>query len=156
AEIKLEMHDASGRLLATVQNGDSGQFAHYLRTPDGRWKQFTAFPDEIVQAAFGPKDEIYLVSRRGAPRGKVLRVSVSDPDVGKAEVIVPEGQDTIVTDFYGFSSRQTVLPTAGRLYVTYQLGGPSAIRAFDRNGRPAAAPKQLPISTVGGLTPLTG
>jgi prolyl oligopeptidase len=156
AEIKLEMHDASGRLLATVQNGDSGQFAHYLRTPDGRWKQFANFPDEIVQAAFGPKDDIYLVSRRGAPRGKILRASVPDPDVSKAAVIVPEGQDTIVTDFYGMSSRQTVLPTASRLYVTFQLGGPSAIRAFDLNGRPAAAPKQLPVSTVGGLTQLTG
>jgi prolyl oligopeptidase len=155
AEIKLEMHDATGRLLATVQNGDSGQFAHYLRTPDGRWQQFTAFPDEIVQAVFGPKDEIYLVSRRDAPRGKILRLPVLDLNVAKAEVIVPESQDTIVTDFYGFASRQTVLPTTGRLYVTYQLGGPSSIRAFDRNGRPAAAPRQLPISTVGGLTPLT-
>jgi prolyl oligopeptidase len=156
AEIKLEMQDAGGRLLATVQNGDSGRFAHYLRTPDGKWKQFAAFPDGVVQAVFGPKDEIYLVSRRGAPRGKLLRVSVPDIDVGKAKVVVPENQDTIVTDFYGYSSRRTVLPTANRLYVTYQLGGPSVIRAFDLNGQAAAAPKQLPISTVRGLTPLTG
>jgi len=69
---------------------------------------------------------------------------------------VPEGKDTIIADFPGYSSRQTVLPTASRLYVTYQLGGPTAVRCFDFDGKPLDAPKQLPISTVGGLARLTG
>jgi prolyl oligopeptidase len=156
AEIKLEMDGATGRLLVAVQDGDGGRFAHYLRAPDGRWRQFSTFGDKVVQAAFGPPDGLFVVSREGAPRGKILRLSAADPDVAHARVVVPEGKDAVVTDFYGTSSRQTVLPTAHRLYVTYQLGGPTVVRAFDLDGKPEEAPRQLPISTVGGLTPLTG
>src|SRR5262249_32487684 len=87
------------------------------------------------------------------PKGKVLRLSVKSLDVKKATVVVPEGSDSVVTDFWG---KPTVLPTASRLYVTYQLGGPSAVRSFDHDGKPASPPKQLPISTVGELTPMGG
>jgi prolyl oligopeptidase len=156
AEIKLEMDDATGRLLATVQNGDGGEFAFFLRQPDGKWRQFSTFKDKLVQAAFGRHDDLFVVSLEGAPRGKLLRLSVKDLDPAKAKVVVPQGPDTIVVDFPGYSSRQTVLPTAGRLYVTYQLGGPTELRCFDFDGRPLDAPKQLPISTVGGLARLTG
>src|SRR5215472_8150075 len=53
AEIKLEVDDATGRVLATVQNGDGGQFAFFLRETNGDWRQFTTFKDPIVQGAFG-------------------------------------------------------------------------------------------------------
>jgi len=52
----------------------------------------------------------------------------------------------------GFWGPPTVLPTKTRLYVLYQLGGPSEIRAFDLDGKPLAAPKQLPVSSAGGMT----
>src|SRR5262249_32205623 len=110
----------------------------------------------LVQAAFGPHDDLFVISLEGAPRGKLIRLSVKDLDPAKAKVIVPEGKDTIVADFPGYSSRQTVLPTATRLYVTYQLGGPTEVRCFDFDGKPLEAPKQLPVSTVGGLARLTG
>ncbi len=156
AEIKLEMDDPSGRLLATVQNGDGGEFAFFLRSRDGKWKKFSDFKDKLVQAAFGPKDDLYAISLEGAPRGKLLWLPINSPDPIHAKVIVPEGQDTIVADFPGYSSRQTVLVTANRLYVTYQLGGPSEVRCFDFQGKTLDAPRQMPISTVGGLTRLTG
>src|SRR5262249_20057935 len=66
--------------------------------------------------------------------------------------VVPEGKDTIVTDHYGPPGEKTVLPCATRLYVEYQLGGPTAIRAFTLSGKPAPAPKQPEIATVGGMT----
>ncbi len=156
AEIKLEMDDATGRLLATVQNGDGGEFAFFLRETDGKWRQFSTFKDKLVQAAFGRHDDLFVVSLEGASRGKLLRMSVKDLDPAKAKVVVPEGKDTIVTDFPGYSSRQTVLPTAHRLYVTYQLGGPSEVRCFDFDGKALEGPKQLPVATAGGLTQLTG
>ena len=156
AEIKLESDDATGRLLATVQNGDGGEFAFFLREPDGKWRQFSTFKDKLVQAAFGRHDDLFIISLQDAPRGKLLRMSVKDLDAARATVVVPEGKDTIVADFPGYSSRQTVLPTANRLYVSYQLGGPTALRCFDFDGKPLDAPKQLPISTVGGLTRLSG
>jgi prolyl oligopeptidase len=153
AEIRLQTHPATGRVLASVQNGDGGEFAHFLRQPEGKWQRFSDFPDQLVQAIFAPNGDLYAVSRRDAPRGKVLRLSGEHPDLKKAELIVAEGKDNIVTDFYG---KPTLVPTPGRLYVTYQLGGPSAIRAFDLAGKPLKAPEQLPVSTVGDLTPLTG
>jgi prolyl oligopeptidase len=73
--------------------------------------------------------------------------------VAKAKVVVPEGRDAIVTSFWHDS---TVVPTESRLYVVYQLGGPSEIRVFDLEGRPQPAPKQLPVSSVGSLVRLDG
>lgn len=151
AEIRLEMDPVAGRLLATVQNGDGGEFAHYLRSKNGDWKQFSEFGDKTVQAALGPNDDIYVVSTKDAPRGRVLRVPIATLDVQKAKPVVEQGKDAIVVDFWG---TPTVVPTDSRLYVTYQLGGPSEIRVFDLDGKPVLAPDQLPVSAVGHLTPL--
>ncbi|HEY1190047.1 MAG TPA: prolyl oligopeptidase family serine peptidase, partial [Gemmata sp.] len=156
AEIKIELDRASGRVLASVQEGDSGKFAQFVRSTEGKWKPFAGFSDEAVQAAFGPKADLFVVSRKGAPKGQVLRLSAREPDLTKAEVVIPPGDDTIVTDFYGSTSRQTVLPTATRLYVTYQLGGPSALKCFTLDGKPLPPPKQPQIGAVRGLTPVTG
>lgn len=156
AEIKVEVDRATGRVLATVQNGDSGEFEQFVRPVEGAWKKFAGFKDGAVQAVFGPKDELFVVSRKDAPKGKVLRLSAAEPNLAKATVVIPSGDDTIITDFYGTTSRQTVLPTANRLYVTYQLGGPSAFRCFTLDGKPLAAPSQPDVGSVRGLTPTSG
>jgi prolyl oligopeptidase len=153
AEIKLQMHNSTGRLLCSMQNGDGGEFAHFIRLSDGSWRQITSFKDKIVQAIFAPKGELFLVLRQGAPRGKILKISADELDLEHAREIVPQGGDTIVTSFY---SKPTMVPTADRVYVTYQLGGPSQIRAFDFTGQPAQAPQQLPISAIRELTLLDG
>jgi len=153
AEIQLDMDRSTGRLLATVQDGDGGEFAHYLRSPDGGWRQFSAFGDRTLQAVFGRSDDLFVLTRHNAPLGKILRMTIPTLDVSKAETIIPEGKDTIVSSFMGAPS---ILATDTRLYVEYQLGGPSEIRAFDHHGKPVAAPTQLPVSSVGGLTPLKG
>jgi prolyl oligopeptidase len=153
AEIKVWMDNATRHLLCSVQNGDSGEFAHFVRDPAGNWQRFAGFKDQLVQAAFGPGGNLFVVSRRDAPRGKILKLTLQDLDAGKAREVIAEGKDTVVTDFW---AKPTVLPTATRLYVTYQLGGPSAVRAFDLDGSPAPAPRQLPIAAVGDLTPVGG
>ena len=38
-----------------------------------------------MQTAFGPKDELFVVSRKDAPKGKVLRLSAADPDLAKGD-----------------------------------------------------------------------
>jgi len=148
AEIELRMNKKSGRLLATVQKGDGGEFAHYMRSPAGSWKQFSVFGDKIVEAVFGPKDTIYLISCKGAPRGKLLRISAVNLDVKKADVIIAEGTDTLVSSFWGAPS---IVVTDSRIYAEFQTGGPSELRAFDFKGKSALAPKQLPVSSVGDL-----
>jgi prolyl oligopeptidase len=154
AEIEFEMHNPSGTLLATVQKGDGGQFSLFLRSPGGHWKTICGFDDQIVQATFGPNDTLYMISREGAPRGKIVRVPIFDPDIKRAKTVVPEGPDAIVTSFY--KNPPTLVPTESRVYVLYQMGGPSELRVFDLDGKQLPGPKQLPVSTVGGLAKLEG
>jgi prolyl oligopeptidase len=155
AETELKIDERTGRLLATVQNGDGGEFAHYLREKDGNWRQFSRFEDKIIQAEFGPGEDLFVVTRQGAPRGQIVRVPIATLNVPAGKVIVPEGDDAIVTSFW--QSRETsVIVTDARLYVVYQLGGPSEVRVFDLEGKEHAAPKQLPVSSVGHLHRLEG
>ncbi|TPV93432.1 MAG: S9 family peptidase [Myxococcales bacterium FL481] len=150
AEIDLDLEPTSGRLLVTVQNGDGGEFAHYLRDAKGKWTTLSQFGDRTVQANFGGKDDIYLISRKGAPRGQVLRMSALRPDPAHAQVVVPQGDESIVSGFWGAPTLRVV---GERLYVTYQLGGPTELRAFTLDGKPATGPQQLPVSSVGAMAP---
>ena len=151
AEIILETDKDSGRVLATVQYGDSGRFAYYLRMPKGGWERIIDYEEQIVQATFGADDTLFLISRMNAPRGKLMKLSLADFSLDKAEVIVPEGKDTIVSDFYGHAP---IVATPSRLYLTYQLGGPSEIRVFDYQGRQCPGPEILPVSSVGQIVAL--
>ena len=156
AEIKFEADSRSDRVLASVQYGDGGRFAHYVRMTDGRWVQVTDYNDQIVQATFGANDTLLVISRANAPRGKILRLSLAKPSLPEAEVVVPEGTDTIISDFPGFSCRQPITATQKLLYVAYQLGGPSEVRVFDYDGRPQPGPKALPISSIEQIVVLDG
>ena len=61
--------------MATVANGDGGEYAHYLLGPDGHWTQITKFSDQIKSGEFGRDGSLYLLSRRErAPHGKLLRL----------------------------------------------------------------------------------
>jgi prolyl oligopeptidase len=154
AEIQLVMDDDSGRLLATVQEGDGGEFAHHLRSVEGKWRQFSSFGDGTKQAVFGRQDYLFVVTLTGASRGRIVRVPIGTLDVASSPTVIAEGKDTIVTSGIAFWGETTVLPTKDRLYVVYQLGGPSELRAFDYSGNPVAAPKQFDVSAIHGLMPL--
>lgn len=148
AEINLESDMDSGKILATVQYGDSGRFAYYLRMSAGDWKQIIDYDEQVVQATFGADDTLFLISRKNAPRGKLLKLSLADISLDKAKVIVPEGKNTIVSDFYGHAP---IVAAQAHLYVTYQLGGPSEIRVFDYQGQPQNGPEILPVSSIGQI-----
>ncbi|MDV6029432.1 MAG: S9 family peptidase [Phycisphaera sp. RhM] len=154
AEIEVEVHRQTGHVLCNVQNGDGGEFAHYVRRADSNWIQFSHFGDKLVQATFEPSGDILAITREDAPRGKIVRISTLTTKGALIEPLIPENEDTIVTSFY--RAPPSLVATDNRIYVTYQLGGPSEIRVFDRDGNALAKPKQLPISSVGGLEPLTG
>jgi prolyl oligopeptidase len=99
AEIVLEASRDGRYVLASVANGDGGDFAHYLHGPDGSasggWKQITKFSDQIKAARLGRDNALYFLSRNAAPRGKVLRLPLETPDLSKAVEIVPTGEPVI-------------------------------------------------------------
>ena len=129
AEVVLEASRDGKYILATVANGDGGDFAHYLLGPDGSalggWKQITQFSDQIKTARLGRDNALYLLSRAGAPRGKILRLPIETPELSSAVEIVPTGKPVI----------ERIVPTADALYTGDLLGGPSQIRRFGLDGK---------------------
>ena len=130
AEIDLESSADGKNLLARVANGDGGEFAHYLRSPAGAWKQITRFEDRVTRVEFGRDplylelgrdDSLYLLSQKGTPRGQILRVKLSAPDLALATTNVTQTTNAIV-DFK---------PTASGMALVYSRGGPSRFEYRD-------------------------
>jgi len=150
AEIVLHTSVDGRYVLAQVANGDGGEFAYYwldlsLGRTDG-WKQLTQFSDKITQAVFGKDQALYLVSKKDAPRGKVLRLPLVTLSLAKAETVVPESDAAI----------QAIAPSATMLYVVDSAGGPSRIRVFDQKGNFHGEVGVLPTSAVYGASSLHG
>jgi prolyl oligopeptidase len=140
AEVHLTASDYGQWLLATVANGDGGDYALYLRKAGGEWRQLTRFEDGIKSARFGANGLLYLLSKKDAPRGKILTLPLSDLNLAEASIVVPENEGVLVE----------YEPAANGLYVTIMDGGPSRLW-FYRNGvKPVEVPI-LPVSTVSGL-----
>jgi len=125
AEINLAASYDGKHILATVANGDGGDFAHYLLGPDGKWKQITQFSDQIKLARLGRDNALYLLSRADAPRGTILRLPLDAPELKNAAEIVAAGEAVI----------EKIVPGKEALFVGDLLGGPSQIRRFDLNGK---------------------
>src|SRR5262252_3099344 len=138
AEINLEPSRDGKYILATVANGDGGDFAHYLLGPDKTWRQITQFSDQIKLARLGRDDALYLLSRVDAPRGKILRLPLDAPELKTAAEIVSAGEAVI----------EKIVPSKEALYVGDLLGGPSQIRRFDLNGKNATA---IPIPQISSV-----
>ena len=138
AEVVLEASRDGEYILATVANGDGGDFAHYLLGPGGNWKQITQFTDQIKVARLGRDNALYLLSRAGAPRGKILRLPIETPELGIAVEIVPTGEPVI----------ERIVPTADALYTGDLLGGRSQIRRFGLDGKGETIIPSAKISAV--------
>ncbi len=138
AEIVLEASRDGRYILATVANGDGGDFAHYLLGPDGKWTQVTQFSDQIKAARLGRDNALYLLSRAGAPRGKILRLPLDTPELTDAVEILPAGEAVI----------EQIVPTADAIHVGDILGGPSQIRRFGLDGKDEAIIPVPKISSV--------
>ncbi len=70
AEILMETTDDGRYLLATVSNGDGGEYAHYLLDPSGKWTEITRFENRITKAALGPDGGLYMLSLKDSPPAK--------------------------------------------------------------------------------------
>jgi prolyl oligopeptidase len=150
-EIRLKMDDQTGRLLLTLQMGDGGDFSFYLMNAYGRWREIIPFGNQIVEGTFGPDRMLYFISLNDAPRGKIIRMSPVNPSLTRANVIIPEGKDAIVSTFY---NKSKFVVSKNRIYITYQMGGPSDLRVFDLKGNQLDGPQILPVSSVNELTPV--
>ncbi len=126
-------------VMDRVQKGDGGEWQIFVRAQDGgTWWQVADLTDCCVHAVLGD-DALFLLSRRGAPRGQVLRLPLADgATVSEADAIVPAG-DLAIDDF-------TV--TAGTVWVVDLDGGPQRMRRFDLSGGALPPVEVPPVSSV--------
>ena len=119
AETELERSEDGKYVLVHVANGDGGEYAHHVVKATASplaSTRLSTFADELVLTAFAPDGKIWGVSRRGAPRGKVV---VFTPPFDKpAETFLPEG-DGVIED---------LVVTKTALYLVELVGGPSRMR----------------------------
>ena len=142
AEIDLEASEDGRWVLASVANGDGGDFAFYLRDVAGQWRQLSRFEDGIKRVTFGRDSALYLLSRNDAPRGKVLRLPLTCLDLAKAEFAAPESRGVV----------QEFAPCDDGLYVASLRGGPSELLYYRRGSTRPRVIATLPVSSVSGLS----
>lgn len=128
AEIALSASE-DGRLhLALVENGDSGDYAvYFLAEGAPSWQRLSTFEDGLVKAHFGRDGAIWAISKKGAPKRRVLRIppDTSSPSLAAARTVLDQREGVI----------EAIEPTRSRLYTIEALGGTSRIRSYDLEGR---------------------
>jgi prolyl oligopeptidase len=147
AEIRVYT-EPRGRVLVSMQKGDGGEFEHHLRDKSGKWRPVARYEDKVVQVAFGPKGPLYAISRKRSPRGELIEIDDKSLDLNLAKLVHAPNDATLVA---GFWDPRTLAFGEKHWYGTFQLGGPSEVRAFDYEGKqvPFAAP--LSVASVRGL-----
>jgi prolyl oligopeptidase len=95
AEITLVTDTRANHVVASVANGDGGEFEHFVRAGTAQWKQITQFEDGVVGVSISPEGDLFLLSRKDAPRGKILRLSSGK--LGLARLVVPESTASMET-----------------------------------------------------------
>ncbi len=156
AEIKLHSSEDGRWLLAAVANGDGGEYEHFVMDSSGQWTQIAHFEDGIVSAKFGRDEEfIYLLSRKNAPRGQILRLPLAHLALANANVVVPQSPGS-GSDESTRASIENFEPAPGHLYIVDIIGGPSRVRVFDGEGHALPSPQLPPISAIGQVVSMGG
>jgi prolyl oligopeptidase len=140
AEIELSSAK-TGEQLALVRNGDGGEVAIYLLGKRGHWQRVAGFADGVKAALFGEDGGLYLLSRKDAPRGQVLRVALASPSLARAKTVLPEGEGTL----------ELMTVAQGQLFVSALRGGPSQLTVVDLKTLTRTSVTLPPVSSVDAL-----
>ena len=112
----------------------------------------TRFEDQVVAATLGADGTLYLVSRKGAPRGRLLKLDPGVMDLTKAAVVVPESDAVILSG--GQAGGDPIAVTPHALYLRELVGGPSRVAIFDHAGKPRGVLPIPDVATVEEVEPL--
>jgi prolyl oligopeptidase len=138
AEVELQSNPDSDFIVATIENGDGGDYEHFVFGPDKTWKQLTRFEDKIKKGKLGSGSSFYAISLADAPRGKVVKFDLNGAAGAEPAVIVPQGDGAV----------EGLALTSDLLLVHTMVGGPSALQVYGLNGGEATTAPVPPISTV--------
>jgi prolyl oligopeptidase len=139
-EVKLESNGDSDYVIATVENGDGGDYAHYVYGPDKSWRQMSKFEDQIKTGLLGFGPVFYAISLQDAPKGKVVKFALdaSDP---KPEPVIPTGDGVV----------KAIAVTTDRMIVQTLEGGPSGLYSYALDGSDQKTVPMPPVSNVADL-----
>jgi prolyl oligopeptidase len=144
-------------VMDRVQKGDGGEWQVFVRAQTGGdWWLVADVADNVAYATFGP-GALYLLSRLGAPRGKVLRLPMqAGATVAEAVGVVPQADVTIEGQAPTPNAEGGLAVTDSRVWLLDMDGGWSSLRLFDLDGKPAGPVEVPPGSAVDGLIRLDG
>jgi prolyl oligopeptidase len=138
AEVELQSVSDSDLIVATIQNGDGGDYEHFVFGPDKTWRQLTRFEDSIKRGKLGTGGFFYAVSLADAPRGKVVKYDLNSSGVAEPSVTVPQGDGVI----------EGLALTSDHLLVHTLMGGPSALQVYGLNGGEGTTAPIPPVSSI--------
>ena len=122
----INVDDTGDYIIGKIKHGDSGEITIYavgreqIFDKDVPWKLVCDVPDSVV-AYTRFDDHIYLFTARNAPRYKVIRTSLKNPDFNSAEVVFPPSELV-----YRYANR-----TKDRLYFSALDGGYNRLIEYD-------------------------
>ncbi len=149
AEIELQTSKDGRWVVAVVANGDGGEHAIHLldtKSKTKTWTEVARFADRVVAAELAEDGGLWLRSLKDAPRGKLLRLDPTKPDLAKATVVVPESDAVI--QFFEI--------TKDKLWVADLVAGPSQLRLFDLKGKSLGTVAIPPVSAIRAIVAVDG
>ena len=148
ARVRLESARDGRNVLALVENGRGGDVSLYLKPADangeGAWRRLAAETDGVRDAQFGDDDALWIRSTANAPRGKVLRVPLSETRSINWDRLV-----AVATPLEGAVQRFAV--AGGTLYLAEGQTGPSRLRTIDVRSKRGTVVALPPSSGVAAL-----
>jgi len=134
-------------LFVSVLRGASIIELHYrdLKQPKAAWVPLVKGHDGTM-AAVAWKDQIYLRTTEGAPRGRVFRVDPARPARDQWKEIVPEAKDAVLED---------ARVVGGQLALSYVKNAQSALELRTLDGAPRTG-GTIALPGIGSITGLLG
>ncbi len=136
AEITLQTPEDGKFVLIKVSNGDGGEYLHYILNPPAAPAQITRISDQTSMTVFGSDDNLYILSNKDAPMGKLLELAPPRFSISAAKTVVTTGRSSID----GF------LAVGSHLYIRYMAGGPSKL--LDKSNGSERTVNLPPVSSV--------
>lgn len=148
ARVRLEGARDGRNLLALVENGRGGDVSLYLKATgangEGAWRRLATEQDGVRDAQFGDDDAIWVRSIANAPRGKVLRLPLSE-----ARTVNWSRVASVATPQEGVVQRFAV--AGGTLYLAEGQAGPTRLRLVDARTRRSSVVALPPTAAVAAL-----
>lgn len=110
--------------------------------PEGEWFTIEPTQDNVLDIIDVKDGMAYLVTNENAPKFKLIKIDLSDPQNSKREIIIPES-GSVISD---------IKPTKDFLVVTYEKDASNHIVLYDRNGQKI---DEINLPTLGSVATST-